>query len=74
MNLTYDEELGGRSPLFRPSENTAQSRSFEQKRSSIAENFERKQVNPPLFVTADDGIADDFHSTSRECGGKPCPA
>lgn len=41
-----DEELGGRSPLFRPSENTAQSRSFEQKRSSIAENFERKQVNP----------------------------
>lgn len=40
-----DEELGGRSPLFRPSENTAQSRSFEQKRSSIAENFERKQVN-----------------------------
>lgn len=44
---TYDdEELGGRSPLFRPSENTAQSRSFEQKRSSIAENFERKQVNP----------------------------
>lgn len=28
----------------------------------------------PLFVTADDGIADDFHSTSRECGGKPCPA
>ena len=35
-----DEELGGRSPLFRPSENTAQ------KRSSIAENFERKQVNP----------------------------
>ena len=43
----YDDvELGGRSPLFRPSENTAQSRSFEQKRSSIAENFERKQVNP----------------------------
>ena len=41
-----DEELGGRSPLFRPSENTAQSRSFEQKRSSIAENCERKQVNP----------------------------
>ena len=41
-----DEELGGRSPLFRPSENTAQSRSFEQKRSSITENFERKQVNP----------------------------
>ena len=41
-----DEELGGRSPLFRPAENTAQSRSFEQKRSSIAENFERKQVNP----------------------------
>lgn len=41
-----DEELGGRSPLFRPSENTAQSRSFEQKRSSIAKNFERKQVNP----------------------------
>lgn len=41
-----DEELGGRSPLFRPTENTAQSRSFEQKRSSIAENFERKQVNP----------------------------
>lgn len=41
-----DEELGGRSPLFRPSENTAQSRSFEQKRSSIAENFECKQVNP----------------------------
>lgn len=41
-----DEELGGRSPLFRPSENTAQSCSFEQKRSSIAENFERKQVNP----------------------------
>lgn len=41
-----DEELGGCSPLFRPSENTAQSRSFEQKRSSIAENFERKQVNP----------------------------
>ena len=41
-----DEELGGRSPLFRPSENSAQSRSFEQKRSSIAENFERKQVNP----------------------------
>lgn len=41
-----DEELGGRSPLFRPSENTAQSHSFEQKRSSIAENFERKQVNP----------------------------
>ena len=41
-----DEELGGRSPLFRPSENTAQRRSFEQKRSSIAENFERKQVNP----------------------------
>lgn len=41
-----DEELGERSPLFRPSENTAQSRSFEQKRSSIAENFERKQVNP----------------------------
>nr|WP_302975210.1 hypothetical protein [uncultured Ruminococcus sp.] len=41
-----DEELGGRSPLFRPSENTAQSRSFEQKCSSIAENFERKQVNP----------------------------
>ena len=41
-----DEELGGRSPLFSPSENTAQSRSFEQKRSSIAENFERKQVNP----------------------------
>lgn len=41
-----DEELGGRSPLFRPSENTAQSRSFEQKHSSIAENFERKQVNP----------------------------
>ena len=41
-----DEELGGRSPLFRPSENTAQSRSFEQRRSSIAENFERKQVNP----------------------------
>ena len=41
-----DEELGGRSPLFRPSENTAQSRSFEQKRSSIAENFEHKQVNP----------------------------
>lgn len=41
-----DEELGGRSPLFRPSENTAQSRSFEQKRSSIAGNFERKQVNP----------------------------
>lgn len=41
-----DEELGGRSPLFRPSENTAQSRSFEQKSSSIAENFERKQVNP----------------------------
>ena len=41
-----DEELGGRSPLFRPSENTAQSRSFEQKRSSIAENLERKQVNP----------------------------
>lgn len=40
-----DEELGGRSPLFRPSEAT-QSRSFEKKRSSIAENFERKQVNP----------------------------
>lgn len=40
-----DEEIGGRSPLFRPSENT-QSRSLEQKRSSIAENFERKQVNP----------------------------
>ena len=41
----YDEELGGRSPLYRPSEAT-QSRSFEKKRSSIAENFERKQVNP----------------------------
>ena len=40
-----DEELGGRSPLYRPSEAT-QSRSFEKKRSSIAENFERKQVNP----------------------------
>ena len=32
-----DEELGGRSPLYRPSEAT-QSRSFEKKRSSIAEN------------------------------------
>lgn len=41
----YDEDLGGRSPLFRPSD-TASSRSFEQKRSSIAQNFERKAVNP----------------------------
>lgn len=40
-----DEDLGGRSPLFQPSEATP-SRSFEQKRSSIAENFERKAVNP----------------------------
>ncbi|WP_298481946.1 hypothetical protein [uncultured Ruminococcus sp.] len=40
-----DEELGGRSPLFRPSD-AAPSRSFERKRSSIAENFERKAVNP----------------------------
>ena len=44
-----DEELGGRSPLYRPSEAT-QSRSFEKKRSSIAENFERKQVNPNYAV------------------------
>ncbi len=40
-----DEELGGRSPLFRPAD-TMQNRSLEQKRSSIAENFERKAVNP----------------------------
>ena len=40
-----DEELGMRSPLFRPHDATP-SRSFEQKRSSIAQNFERKQVNP----------------------------
>ena len=40
-----DEELGGRSPLFHPSD-AAPSRSFEQKRSSIAQNFERKAVNP----------------------------
>lgn len=40
-----DEELGGRSPLFHPSD-AVSSRSFEQKRSSIAQNFERKAVNP----------------------------
>lgn len=41
-----DEELGGRSPLYRSSGNTGKSASFEQKRSSIAQNFERKAVNP----------------------------
>lgn len=40
-----DEDLGGNSPLFRPNE-AVQSRSLEQKRSSIADNFERKAVNP----------------------------
>ncbi len=46
MNGAYEEEeLGGRSPLYHPSESSS-SRSFEQKRSSIAQNFERKQVNP----------------------------
>lgn len=43
----YDaEELGARSPLFRPGDTASTSRSFEQKRSSIAQNFERKAVNP----------------------------
>lgn len=41
-----DEELGGRSPLYRSSGNSGKSASFEQKRSSIAQNFERKAVNP----------------------------
>lgn len=41
-----DEELGGRSPLYRSSGNTGKSASFEQKRSSIAQNFEQKAVNP----------------------------
>ncbi len=41
-----DEELGGRSPLYRSSGDTGKSASFEQKRSSIAQNFERKAVNP----------------------------
>ena len=38
----YDEELG-RTPLYRSSGN---SQSFEKRRSSIAQNFERKAVNP----------------------------
>ncbi len=43
----YDaEELGARSPLFRPGDTASNNRSFEQKRSSIAQNFERKAVNP----------------------------
>ena len=40
-----EEELGARSPLFHP-EDASSSRSFEQRRSSIAQNFERKAVNP----------------------------
>lgn len=39
----YDEELG-HAPLYRSSSGNSQS--FERKRSSIAQNFERKAVNP----------------------------